>query len=281
MRRHLLICLVFAGVCGHAQAATVSTTVELTSFTMGQFWSEYHAGLGIIANGTEVTPADAAAAFASPASVWAPLSGSSVTFSYGGALALARSNSFEFLGATDQTVADVGSGNLFKLGTVTYKNGAFNPLAFVDFTITTHSSDSRFDNRTFSGAIRLDVRQSDLDWGAPGLPKDEADYFTILNSSATNSSATTLPIGSVRVYDYSYCPVGDASAPDCNVGSADLYGYVGSLHVDHFANATGGAFLDASTGSVPTIPEPETYAMLLAGLGLLGFVARRRKQNAA
>ena len=27
------------------------------------------------------------------------------------------------------------------------------------------------------------------------------------------------------------------------------------------------------------VPEPETYAMMLAGLGLLGFVARRRKQN--
>ena len=28
------------------------------------------------------------------------------------------------------------------------------------------------------------------------------------------------------------------------------------------------------------IPEPETYAMLLAGLGLLGFMARRRKESA-
>ena len=27
------------------------------------------------------------------------------------------------------------------------------------------------------------------------------------------------------------------------------------------------------------IPEPETYAMMLAGLGLIGFVARRRKPN--
>lgn len=27
------------------------------------------------------------------------------------------------------------------------------------------------------------------------------------------------------------------------------------------------------------VPEPETYAMLLAGLGLMGFVARRRKAN--
>lgn len=30
---------------------------------------------------------------------------------------------------------------------------------------------------------------------------------------------------------------------------------------------------------VPSVPEPETYAMLLAGLGLLGAVARRRKTN--
>jgi len=29
------------------------------------------------------------------------------------------------------------------------------------------------------------------------------------------------------------------------------------------------------------VPEPETYAMMLAGLGLLGFVARRRKQQSA
>ncbi|GAB1720388.1 MAG: hypothetical protein NTAFB09_21190 [Nitrosospira sp.] len=29
---------------------------------------------------------------------------------------------------------------------------------------------------------------------------------------------------------------------------------------------------------VPSIPEPETYAMLLAGLGLVGFLARRKKQ---
>ncbi len=28
------------------------------------------------------------------------------------------------------------------------------------------------------------------------------------------------------------------------------------------------------------VPEPETYAMMLAGLGLMGFIARRRKQNA-
>jgi len=31
--------------------------------------------------------------------------------------------------------------------------------------------------------------------------------------------------------------------------------------------------------SVTPVPEPETYAMLLAGLGVMGFIARRRKQR--
>ena len=34
-------------------------------------------------------------------------------------------------------------------------------------------------------------------------------------------------------------------------------------------------------GDVTAIPEPETYALMLAGLGLLGFFARRRKQQKA
>ena len=32
--------------------------------------------------------------------------------------------------------------------------------------------------------------------------------------------------------------------------------------------------------SVAAVPEPETYAMFLAGLGALGFVARRRRAKA-
>ncbi len=43
--------------------------------------------------------------------------------------------------------------------------------------------------------------------------------------------------------------------------------------------ATGGS--PTATFEVMSVPEPETYAMMLAGLGLLGAAARRRKQREA
>ncbi|MDE2365958.1 MAG: PEP-CTERM sorting domain-containing protein, partial [Betaproteobacteria bacterium] len=33
--------------------------------------------------------------------------------------------------------------------------------------------------------------------------------------------------------------------------------------------------------AIAPIPEPEAYAMMMAGLGLIGFMARRRKKHLA
>jgi hypothetical protein len=37
----------------------------------------------------------------------------------------------------------------------------------------------------------------------------------------------------------------------------------------------------ADLGYAAVVPEPETYAMLLAGLGAVGWVARRRRKAGA
>jgi hypothetical protein len=51
---------------------------------------------------------------------------------------------------------------------------------------------------------------------------------------------------------------------------------------DPMSSATGAYSITLTTASgVAPVPEPETYAMMLAGLGLLGVVARRRKQKSA
>jgi len=44
---------------------------------------------------------------------------------------------------------------------------------------------------------------------------------------------------------------------------------------------TGVYFKGATAGPVTPVPEPETYAMLLAGLGLVGTMVRRRKGTQA
>ncbi len=52
-----------------------------------------------------------------------------------------------------------------------------------------------------------------------------------------------------------------------------------TLEIKGFASA-GGASYGGNIG-VTAVPEPETYAMLLAGLGLMGAIARRRNNKAA
>lgn len=49
------------------------------------------------------------------------------------------------------------------------------------------------------------------------------------------------------------------------------------ITVTGVSNASGGAIYAGEIAAV--IPEPETYAMLLAGLGLMGAVVRRRSKN--
>ena len=60
--------------------------------------------------------------------------------------------------------------------------------------------------------------------------------------------------------------------------------YSGGISAIFMSNAGGGMEVDHlqyGAAAAAAVPEPETYAMLLAGLGLLGFAARRRQHKRA
>ena len=54
---------------------------------------------------------------------------------------------------------------------------------------------------------------------------------------------------------------------------------VKGLFVDSIGHKVGAILSEDDRHLVTTVPEPETYAMFLAGLGLMGFMARRRSKT--
>jgi hypothetical protein len=83
--------------------------------------------------------------------------------------------------------------------------------------------------------------------------------------------------GSGRFSDDIVFHVSNATIAD--LISANSLGFV--FVADILSGQTGRTGPVAAVAPVSVIPEPETYAMLLAGLGLLGFAARRRKLKLA
>jgi hypothetical protein len=274
-----LVPLALAISIGGAQAVPVSVTAEFTSFQMGAFVSQQSAdNLGLLVNGSNVV-FDAAAAFLNPLSVSRAISGSQVSFGY--IVAAQRGgNTFGFTAAAPQEVSGRGAGNSFLLGSFSFTNGAFHPLSYINFEFTTHSSDAAFDGIQLAGRVRLDVNATTTNFLDPALrdraAKEEADYFTLQSANGQ----TFASLGSVRVFDVNRCLTADLTAPNCNTGSVDVYGYIDSLHFDHFANATGGAFLDSSvTGALTPpapVPEPGSAALMFAGLVVAGLARVRR-----
>ena len=66
------------------------------------------------------------------------------------------------------------------------------------------------------------------------------------------------------------------TATDLDAGTGYVVNVYGGLSLPTGSN--GSYELTLSIGQTAPVPEPETYAMLLAGLGLLGLAKRRRQK---
>ena len=119
--------------------------------------------------------------------------------------------------------------------------------------------------------------------GGPG-PNDELSGFTFANYSG--SDVTFVGYSSVYSSVNSFVPSRDFSQTltrhpmtgDAKTGVVQWNKNVGGVNIGTYGYFT----IDTITyNGVTAVPEPETYAMLLAGLGFIGVMARRRNRKAA
>jgi hypothetical protein len=133
-----------------------------------------------------------------------------------------------------------------------------------------------------------------------GAASDGA-YFAFLQNTASITQTFTSTVAASYTFDFDLALRAGYAAGQVVAVSLDgveLGQYTASLgwssttvsaynigagsHTLSFAGITTNAgdtsaFLDNVAMSVSAVPEADTYAMLLAGLGVVGFVARRRK----
>jgi hypothetical protein len=160
--------------------------------------------------------------------------------------------------------AIVNVGEVFKVGTLSYTNGFWYPFARVGLRVDVSSDVAALNGHSFQGSIVVAVSAPE-----PYLPDPvaNADYFYLED---VNGPLTSL--GSVRVYEFDVQPPGNPG----NTGTVDLYARIGSLLPTRFDNPSAGAFLSPSLAPLPAVPEPSTHALMLGGMALLGWLARRR-----
>jgi hypothetical protein len=108
--------------------------------------------------------------------------------------------------------------------------------------------------------------------------------FDAIVSSISRTAATGLDITGLTLFTGSGTQVATGSA--LHTGAIDVWTLtsnnlaVGSYYVQvsgNMVSATSGSF--GGTVMLAPVPEPATYGMMLAGLGLVGFMARRRNSK--
>ena len=197
--------------------------------------------------------------------------------------------------STPQT--NFSSGGYFNRAEVSFSLSTFDDIVLQSSTlsfVTVHFTLSLNSQVTETGDIALGsgnvLARLNFDEGGPNLGL-WAENNSESGSSGVFSQDIQLEIG--RHYGFSHSMsvggIGEASLTQGGVPFSQNWAL--DISADHtslaYIDVLGDATLisasghDYTTTSLAAVPEPETYAMMLAGLGLLGFVARRRKQRTA
>ncbi|MDP3818946.1 MAG: FxDxF family PEP-CTERM protein [Methylotenera sp.] len=168
--------------------------------------------------------------------------------------------------------------------------------------ITTDFNANLLNPANYTGGAVKNGSQSG-DWASP--PSDTSNYFSV--GPSTTASATIAFSGLQSYFGYYGGSPDDYNFVDFYNGQNKIATFDGITlanlaSVTHDGDQSVGSYWNFTAGNsgdyfnsvvlrsasnafetdnhaVLAVPEPETYAMMLAGLGLMGFVARRRKNG--
>lgn len=112
--------------------------------------------------------------------------------------------------------------------------------------------------------------------------------FSLADPGSLSGSITAVNFGTyniagltVTLQDSSFAVIGSDSSPDTGFTFSGLASGNYALSVLGYATgSSGGFYAGGFIAETAPVPEPETYALLLAGLGVVGFMASRRKAQA-
>ncbi len=147
----------------------------------------------------------------------------------------------------------------------TYNLGSATTGAPLSFNAALTSSGPFSDIFTFTLPASVSVGFSLINFPVTGL------FNTMLTSASLLSNAD----GTLFNADDRMVTSGLASSSGISFTTGPTTGGTYYLSVSGISNGAQGGLYNGAI-SVAAVPEPETFAMLLAGLGVMGFIARRR-----
>jgi hypothetical protein len=202
--------------------------------------------------------------------------------------AVSASTTYSFVGVTNTNAANVATGMAALSMEVIDLGGSQVAFKFTNNSISS-VADVYFDDGSLLGIFGISGSGAGVAFSQfatpaelPGANNLTPAFSTTAGFSA-DSDAPVSPNG-VTAGEWltitftlqsmqTYTDVINALSLPNNGGTGDLR--VG-LHVQSFGDGGSESFVNVPDGVSNPVPEPETYAMLLAGLGLVGFAARRK-----
>lgn len=174
-------------------------------------------------------------------------------------------------------------------GTLSFASGglvvnvmaSYNGSAFGHGAAVVQDHEPAYNNATFTGAglgvYHLKNENSDDNITAKESLKLSFNQAVTISAIGLRSDGHNARFDSDKKFEYSF---DNLSWTRTNLAGSVALNKIGQDFYIRYSEHSGAQFY-LSSMTVAAVPEPETYAMLLAGLGVLGAVARRRQSKKA